>query len=161
MAGNSLAAMLFYLVAYGLTSFGAWAVVSAVEQAEGGGLELKDYAGVGKKYPWLAVCMLVFMLSFAGVPLTLGFWGKFYLFTTAVQAGYISLALIGLLTSLLSAYYYLRVVVIMFMRPGEPTVRRDAALSLVTVVSAVAVVGLACVPNSLLELARQALMRIL
>jgi len=161
MAGNSLASMLFYLVAYGLTSFGAWAVVSAVEQAEGGGLELKDYAGVGKKYPWLAVCMLVFMLSFAGVPLTLGFWGKFYLFTTAVQAGYISLALIGLLTSLLSAYYYLRVVVIMFMRPGEPPVRRDAALSLVTVVSAVAVVGLACVPNSLLELARQALMRIL
>ncbi|TLN24470.1 NADH-quinone oxidoreductase subunit N [bacterium] len=161
VAGNSLAAMLFYLVAYGLTSFGAWAVVTAVEQAEGRGLELNDFAGVGKKYPWLAVCMLVFMLSFAGVPLTLGFWGKFYLFSSAVQAGYVSLALIGLLTSVLSAYYYLRVVVIMFMRPGEPTVRRDTALSLVTVISALAVVGLAFVPNTLLELARQALMRIL
>jgi NADH-quinone oxidoreductase subunit N len=159
VAQESLAAMLFYLVAYGLTSFGAWAVVSALEQTEGRGLELDDYAGVGKKHPWLAVCMLVFMLSFAGVPLTLGFWGKFYLFSTAVQAGYTSLALIGLLTSVLSAYYYLRVVVIMFMRPGEPTVRRDAALSLVTLVSALAVVGLAFVPNALLELARQALMR--
>ena len=104
--------------------------------------------------------MLVFMLSFAGVPLTMGFWGKFYLFSTAVQAGYISLALIGLLTSVLSAYYYLRVVVIMFMRAGEPAVRRDAALSLVTVVAALAVVGLALAPNWLLELAKQALMRI-
>lgn len=160
VAGNSLAAMLFYLAAYGLTSFGAWAVVSAVERAEGRGLELDDYAGVGKKYPWLAICMLVFMLSFAGVPLTLGFWGKFYLFATAVQAGYVGLALIGLLTSVLSAYYYLRVVVIMFMRPGEPAVRRDTALSLVTLVSALAVVGLAFVPNWLLELARQAVMRI-
>jgi NADH-quinone oxidoreductase subunit N len=160
VAGNSLAAMLFYLVAYGLTSFGAWAVVTSLEQAEGRGLELDDYAGLGKKYPWLAVCMLVFMLSFAGVPLTMGFWGKFYLFSTAVQAGYISLALIGLLTTVLSAYYYLRVVVIMFMRPGEPAVRRDAALSLVTVVSALAVVGLAFAPNWLLELAKQALMRI-
>ncbi|GAP15892.1 NADH dehydrogenase subunit N [Longilinea arvoryzae] len=161
VAGNSLAAMLFYLVAYGLTSFGAWAVVTAMEGAEGRGLDLNDYAGLGRKYPWLAVCMLVFMLSFAGVPLTLGFWGKFYLFSAAVQAGFISLALIGLLTSVLSAYYYLRVVVIMFMRPGEPVVRRDAALSLVTLVSAVAVVGLAFVPNTLLELARQALMRLL
>jgi NADH-quinone oxidoreductase subunit N len=160
VAGNSLAAMLFYLVAYGLTSFGAWAVVTSLEQAEGRGLELDDYAGLGKKYPWLAVCMLVFMLSFAGVPLTMGFWGKFYLFSTAVQAGYISLALIGLLTSVLSAYYYLRVVVIMFMRAGEPAVRRDAALSLVTVVAALAVVGLALAPNWLLELAKQALMRI-
>lgn len=160
VAGNALASMLFYLVAYGLTSFGAWAVVTSLEQAEGHGLELDDYAGLGKKYPWLAVCMLVFMLSFAGVPLTMGFWGKFYLFSTAVQAGYISLALIGLLTSVLSAYYYLRVVVIMFMRPGEPAVRRDAALSLVTLVSALAVVGLAFVPNWLLELAKQALMRI-
>lgn len=161
MAGYSLAAMLFYLVAYALTGLGAWAVVTSLEQPEGRGLELNDFAGLGKKSPWLALCMLVFMLSFTGVPLTLGFWGKFYLFSAAVQAGYASLALVGLLTSLLSAYYYLRVVVIMFMRPGEPVVRRETALSIVVLVAALAVVGLAFAPNALLELARQALMRLI
>ena len=89
--------------AYALTSFGAWAVVIALEQAEGSGLELNDYAGLGRKYPLLALAMMVFMLSFTGIPPTLGFWGKFYLFRTAVEGGYIGLALIGLLTSLVSA----------------------------------------------------------
>ncbi len=107
-----MAAALFYLVAYALTSFGAWAVVIALEKAEGKGLEMDDYAGLARKYPLLAAAMTVFMLSFTGVPPTLGFVGKFYLFRTVIEGGYIGLALIGVLTSLVSAYYYLRVVVI-------------------------------------------------
>lgn len=160
MANQSVAAMIFYLVAYGLTTFGAWAVVVSLEQAEGKGLELKDYAGLGHKYPWLGVAMLIFMLSLTGVPITIGFWGKFYLFKTAVDAGYASLALVGLLTSLVSAFYYLRVAVFMFMTSGEPRVRRDSWLSLVALGAAAAVIVLSVVPARLLELASQALLRL-
>ncbi|HWR66733.1 MAG TPA: NADH-quinone oxidoreductase subunit N [Bellilinea sp.] len=158
--GSAVASMLYYLVAYGLTTFGAWAVVVSLEQAEGKGLELEDYAGVGQKYPWLGVAMLVFMLSLSGIPLTIGFWGKFFLFRTTVQAGFTELALIGLLTSLISVYYYLRVVVYMFMRSGEPRVRRDSWLSLVAVGAALAVVLLSVLPSRLLEIAAQAVLRL-
>jgi NADH-quinone oxidoreductase subunit N len=157
-AGSSVSAMLFFFAAYALTSLGAWAVVVALEQAgqagqPGQGLAIDDYAGLGRKYPWLALAMTVFMLSFTGVPLTLGFWGKFFLFRAAVQGGFTWLALIGLLTSLLSAYYYLRVVVVMFMRAGEPQVRNELWLGLTAGVLAIAVVVLSFVPNPLLLLA--------
>jgi NADH-quinone oxidoreductase subunit N len=155
IAGQAVAAMVYYLVAYGLTTFGAWAVVISVETAEGKGLELDEYAGLGSKYPWLGLSMLVFMLSLTGIPLTVGFWGKFFLFRTAVDAGYTTLALIGLLSSLVSAFYYLRVVVVMFMRPGEPRVRRESWLSLVAIVAALAVVGLSVLPNQLLRICRR------
>jgi NADH-quinone oxidoreductase subunit N len=160
VSGQSVSAMIFYLIAYGLTTFGAWAVVVSLEQAESKGLELEDYAGLGQKYPWLGVAMMVFMLSLTGVPITLGFWGKFYLFKTAVDAGYAGLALVGLLTSLVSAYYYLRVVVLMFMRGGEPRVRRDGWLSLVALGAAAAVVALSVIPGRLLEAAANAVLRL-
>jgi NADH-quinone oxidoreductase subunit N len=157
---NSLASSLFFLVGYGLTNFGAWAVVVAMEKAEGKGLELEDFAGLGRKYPWLALAMMVFMLSFTGIPLTLGFWGKFYLFRTAVEGGYISLALIGLVTSLISAYYYLKVVVIMYMKPGEPEAAPNRWLHWTAIVAAAAVVALAFIPEPLLQWAASALMRL-
>lgn len=160
VAGQAVSSMLFYLLAYGLTTFGAWAVVVALEQAEGRGLTLEDYAGLGPKYPWLGVTMLIFMLSLTGVPLTLGFWGKFFLFRTAVAAGYVDLAIIGLLTSVISAYYYLRIVVIMYMRAGEPRVRRDGWLNLVAIGTAAAVVLLSVVPVQMLELTARAVLRL-
>ena len=84
LAGNTVSSMLFYLFAYALSSFAAWAVVISLEQNEGKGLEIEDYAGLGKSHPMLAIVMLVAMLSFSGVPLTMGFWGKFFLFRTVV-----------------------------------------------------------------------------
>lgn len=155
---NTVAATLFYLVAYGLTSFGAWALVVVIEREYGKGILLDDLAGIGKHYPWLGVAMLVFMLSFAGVPLTMGFWGKFYLFRTAVQAGYIGLAIIGLLTSVASAYYYLRVVVYMFMKPGEPKLQINPWVSFVIGVAALAVLLLSLIPWTILELASRAVL---
>jgi len=160
VVGSAVTASLFYLLAYGLTSFAAWGVVIAAEQSEGRGLELEDYAGLGRKYPWLGVAMMVAMFSFAGIPLTLGFWGKFYVFQVAIQGGAVGLAVIGILASLLSAYYYLRVLVMMYMRPGEPAVRRESWLGLVTIGSAVAVVLLALIPGSIIDLASQALLRL-
>jgi NADH-quinone oxidoreductase subunit N len=130
VARSSVASALFYLVAYAFTSFAAWAVVIALEKAGGEGLRLDDYAGLGRKYPFLAAAMTIAMLSFTGVPPTLGFVGKFYLVRTVLEAGYIGLALIGVITSLVSAYYYLRVVVIMFVHEGDPVVRSETWLNL-------------------------------
>ncbi len=156
MVSSAIGAIFFYLAGYGLASFAAWGVVIAVEQREGRGLDLQDYAGLGRKYPWLGIAMMVAMFSFTGIPLTLGFWGKFYIFQAAVQSGAIGLAIIGVLTSLLSAYYYLRILVVMYMRPGEPVARQDSWLNLVTIASAAGVVLLAFVPGTLFNLAARA-----
>ncbi len=123
LAPKAVAAVLFYLVAYALATFGAWSVVIVLERKSGRGLNLDDYAGLARQHPWLAAAMAVFMLSFTGVPPTLGFFGKFYLFQVVLEAGFPGLALLGVLTSLVSAYYYLRLVMFMYMRPGEPEVR--------------------------------------
>lgn len=161
VASDAVAASLFYMVSYAFTSFAAWAVVTSVERDEGKGLEIDDYAGLGRKYPLLALCMTVAMLSFTGVPLTLGFWGKFYIFRAAVEGGSIVLALIGLLTSLLSAYYYLRVVVVMYMKPGDPEVHSEPWVNLLAVVSAAATFLLAFFPGPILDLATRALLILL
>jgi NADH-quinone oxidoreductase subunit N len=164
VVGDAVASALFYLIAYAFTSFGAWAVVTALEKKAAAddtpqlGLNLDDYAGMGRKYPALAAAMTVFMLSFTGIPPTLGFVGKFYLFQTAIQGGLIGLALIGVFTSLVSAYYYLRVVVVMYMREGEPEIRREGWLSLVALGSAVIVVLLSLFSPPLFDwVARSAL----
>jgi NADH-quinone oxidoreductase subunit N len=146
---NAVASALFYLVTYAITSFGAWAVVIALEKQEGKGLEISDFAGLGKKRPLLAAAMTVFMLSLTGMPPTLGLVGKFYLFRTAIQGGFIGLAVIGVLTSLISAYYYLRVVVTMYMQSGDPGTEKEPWLDLTWGLAALATVVLSLVPAAL------------
>ena len=155
----SIAAGLFYLLTYVLTNFGAWAVVISLEKAEGKGLELSDYAGLSRKYPALAAAMTVFMLSFIGFPPTLGMVGKFYLFRAVIAGGFNSLAVIGVVTSLISAYYYLRVVVNMYMRDGDPVAEREPGLAFTTSITAIATVVLSFVPQWLFLLASTALLR--
>jgi NADH-quinone oxidoreductase subunit N len=157
---DAVASSLFYLLAYAVTNFGAWSVVIALERAEGKGLQLEDYYGLGKKYPVLAAAMLVFMLSFIGVPPTIGFVGKFYLFRTVLEGGYTWLAVIGVLTSLLSAYYYLRVVVNMYMREGDPEITPDRLVQLVSVAGALAVVLLSIFATPLFRWASQAVLNL-
>jgi NADH-quinone oxidoreductase subunit N len=149
VAPDAVASALFYLVAYAITSFGAWAVVIALEKVEGKGLEISDFAGLGRTRPLLAAAMTVFMLSLTGMPPTLGLVGKFYLFRTAIQGGFIGLAIIGVLTSLISAYYYLRVVVMMYMREGDPETTREPWLDLTWGLTALATVILSFVPMAL------------
>jgi NADH-quinone oxidoreductase subunit N len=160
VAKYSVASALFYLLAYALTNFGAWGVVIALEKAEGKGLAISDYAGLGRKHPGLAATMVVFMLSFTGVPPTLGFVGKFFLFRTVLQGGYVWLAIIGVLTSLVSAYYYLRIVVIMYMQEGDPEVRQDLWLNLTTAGAAIVTVVLSIFSLPLFNWASQAVLRI-
>lgn len=146
---DGLASILFYLFAYALTSLGAWAVVTAVEQPGGKGLAIEDFSGLGKKSPLMAAAMTVCMLSFAGIPPLLGFWGKLYLFRSAIEGGYLWLAILGLMTSLVSAWYYLRVVVMMYMRPGEPQVDAEFWVTLTALVCAVALVIVGLFPGQL------------
>ncbi|HEX7976213.1 MAG TPA: NADH-quinone oxidoreductase subunit N, partial [Anaerolineales bacterium] len=157
---DAVASALFYLMAYALTNFAAWAVVISLEKSEGKGLQLDDYAGLGRKYPALAAAMAVAMLSFTGVPPTLGFVGKFYLFRTALQGGFIGLALIGALTSIISAYYYLRVVIIMYMRDGDPEARREPWLVITAATAALATLLLALFSGPLFTWASQAVLQL-
>ena len=134
-------------------------VVIALEKANDVGTNLEDYAGLGRKYPALAACMTVFMLSFTGVPPTLGFVGKLFLFRTAIEGGMVGLAVIGVLTSLISAYYYLRVVIIMYFRDGDPSIRSEGWLNLTVAASAVAVVVFSLFSSPLFEWAAGAVVK--
>jgi NADH-quinone oxidoreductase subunit N len=164
----SIAAGLFYLVSYAFTNFGAWGVVIALEKSEGNpstssgqrGLQISDYAGLSKKHPALAAAMAVFMLSLIGLPPTIGLIGKIYLFRAVIDGGFVWLAIIGVLTSLISAFYYLRVVVVMYMRDGEPTAERETWLDMTTAVTALVTVLVSFVPQFLFAWASEAVMKL-
>jgi NADH-quinone oxidoreductase subunit N len=159
VSADAVASALFYLVAYAVTSFGAWSVVMALEKPDARGLEINDFAGLGRRKPLLAAAMTLFMLSFTGMPPTLGLVGKFYLFRTAVEGGFIGLAIIGVLTSLISAYYYLRIVVLMYMRSGDADVQVDPWLNFTTLVTALATLILQFLPAGLFALAAGAVLK--
>ncbi len=163
VTADSVASALFYLVAYAFTNFAAWAVVIAVERQGNGeaGNLLEDYAGLGRKNPGMAAVMAVAMLSFTGVPPTLGFVGKFYLFRTVVEGGFLGLALLGVLTSLVSAYYYLRVIVVMYMKDGDPQVRRESWLYLTAYIAAIGVVVLSVFSTPLIRWATDAVLKLM
>ncbi len=159
VAAVSIAAGIFYLVAYAVSNFGTWAVVIILEKQEGKGLEISDYAGIGRKHPALAAAMTIFMLSLIGFPPTLGMVGKFYLFRAVLDGGFVWLAIIGVVTSLISAYYYLRVVVNMYMRDGEPTVVREFWLDFTWGAAALVTVIVSFMPQWLFVLASTAVLR--
>ncbi|HEY6365424.1 MAG TPA: NADH-quinone oxidoreductase subunit N, partial [Candidatus Binatia bacterium] len=110
--------LLFYLVTYALMTVGAFAVLASLMDETSPGENYSDFAGLGFKRPFLAAAMSLFMLSLAGFPPLAGFTGKFYIFRSAVLAGHTHLAVIGVLNSLLSVIYYLRVIVAMYMEEG-------------------------------------------
>lgn len=158
---DAVTSVLFYLLAFAVTSFGSWAVVVALEGAEQKGLNIEDYAGLGKKYPVLAAAMLVFLLSFAGVPPTLGFGGKFFLFRTVLEGGFVGLAVVGVLASLVSAYYYLRVVIFMYFHDGDPEVRSEPVLNAVTAVTVVGTLVLFFFSGPILRWAAESIMALI
>jgi NADH-quinone oxidoreductase subunit N len=160
----ALAGVLFYLAAYTATVIGAFAVVGALEERTRGDVEPRDpwdlsrFSGLAQRRPGLAFAMTVFLLSLAGVPPTAGFIGKLFLFKAAVGAQLVPLAIVGLLSSILGAFYYLRVVVQMYMKPAEGSDEPVAAPAMIFALGAAAVVvvllGLAADP--LIRLAQAA-----
>jgi len=119
IAQQAVQGALIYLLAYTFTNIGAFAVLTAVERNDGTGTTLDDLSGLGKNHPLLAGAMAIFMLSLTGIPLTAGFVGKWFVFASALNAGLGVLAVIGVLTSVVSAYYYLRVIVKLWLENGE------------------------------------------
>jgi NADH-quinone oxidoreductase subunit N len=114
------AAAMFYLAAYALMNIGAFAVVSHVSGRGERYQNIDDLAGLGRKQPMMAAMLTIFLLSLIGVPLTGGFFGKFYIFKAALESHLYWLAVLGLLNSAVAAYYYLRILVMVYMHePGE------------------------------------------
>jgi NADH-quinone oxidoreductase subunit N len=147
-------AVLFYLLAYAITNVGAFGVIALLESADRPNDQIRDYAGLGREHPVLAALMTIFLLSLGGFPPTAGFIAKWYVFSAAIKAGYYGLATIGVLTSVVSVFFYLRIVVMMYMTPTEsparfPEVPKIAGAALV--VSAILIVYLGILPTRVLD----------
>jgi NADH-quinone oxidoreductase subunit N len=151
---------IYYLVAYVLTTLGSFGVVALVKSDDEGGNDIENFSGLGFARPWLGLAMTVFMFSLGGIPPTAGFVGKFYIFGGAVQQGHVLLAVIGVMASLVSVYYYLRVVVVMYMQPSPEGETRFAAanpaIGLALVVAVVGILALGVYPGPLYSVARDA-----
>ncbi len=119
---GSAAAIAIYMAAYGFATLGAFGIVMMVRGAAGERNDLAAWAGLGRKHPWIGVAMTVFMLSFAGIPGTAGFIGKWAVFSAAWRGGYWWLVLVAVLMSLVAAYIYLRVIVAMFFTDPDPEI---------------------------------------
>ena len=124
-------AVLFYLLAYAVTNLGAFGIIALLDTADRPNDRVRDYAGLWNGHPVLAALMTVFLLSLGGFPPLAGFIAKWYVFSAAIKAGYYWLAIIGVLTSVVSVFFYLRIVVMMYMTPAESPARfpRGAALA--------------------------------
>ncbi len=163
VAGSELgqAGILYYLLAYAFMNLGAFGVVILYGRKGEENVLISDYIGMGGKHPLLAAAMALFMFSLAGIPPTAGFVGKFYIFSAAVQNGYIALAIIGLLNSALSVYYYLRITVMMYMRSAEkelPFLEVTPAIAVAIFIAAFGTIYLGLFPSSYLDWAHQSIM---
>jgi NADH-quinone oxidoreductase subunit N len=150
------AAILFYLLAYAVTNLAGFGVSALLGTREKANDNLRDYAGLWHTRPALAALMTVCLLSLGGLPPTAGFIGKWYIFSAAVSAGYYGLAVIGVLTSVISVFFYLRVVVMMYMaeREGEAAPARITGLGMAALaVSIAAIFYLGVLPTRVLDLA--------
>jgi NADH-quinone oxidoreductase subunit N len=149
------ASFLFYLLAYTLMTMGAFGVVAAVGRRGEPNERLEDLAGLGSRQPFLAAAMAVFMFSLAGIPPTAGFIGKFYIFGAALDAGLGWLAVVMVLASVVSLYYYLKVTVVMYMReaPVPGKLRADPLLVAALAIALLGVIQLGVFPGPVIELA--------
>ncbi|MGY2128735.1 NADH-quinone oxidoreductase subunit NuoN [Blastococcus sp. SYSU DS0617] len=158
--GSGLAATMFYLVTYGLTTLGAFAVLTLVRDGDGEAGHLSQWAGLASRSPLTAAVMGLFLLALAGIPLTAGFTGKFAVFRAAVEEGAWPLVLVAVLASAVAAFFYLRVIVLMYFSPPAadgPTVGVPGIpTTVVLAVTASATLALGILPGAVLDLAEQA-----
>jgi NADH-quinone oxidoreductase subunit N len=158
--GSGLAATMFYLVTYGLTTIGAFAVLTLVRDGDGEAGHLSQWAGLASRSPLTAAVMGLFLLALAGIPLTAGFTGKFAVFRAAVEEGAWPLVLVAVLASAVAAFFYLRVIVLMYFSPPAadgPTVGVPGIpTTVVLAVTAAATLALGILPGAVLDLAEQA-----
>jgi NADH-quinone oxidoreductase subunit N len=150
----SVSAAIFYTAAYAAMNVGAFAVVSHFGSTGEKYVTIDDYAGLGRRSPLLAFTLTIFMLSLIGIPLTGGFFAKYYVFRAALQANLVWLTIIGVVNSAIAAYYYLRLIVVMYMR--EPSIEAppehvSPAMSAALVIAAIATIYLGVVPGKVVD----------
>jgi len=152
---RGITATLVYLLIYSFMQLGAFAVVILLRRTDVAGEEMKDFSGLAFRNPFAAFAMLLFMLSLGGIPPTAGFMGKFWLFSAAIDAQFYWLAVIGVLNSAISLYYYVRIVVFMYLKKeamgSEPTTSPALAVVLGVAVAATLLFGV--YPQLLFQLA--------
>lgn len=158
---DGISSMMNYLFIYAFMNIGAFAIVTILKSEGFAGEEISDYEGLAKTHPLAAGLMLIFMFSLTGIPPTAGFIGKFYLFMSAVKAGYTWLAVVAVIFSAISAYFYLRVVMFMYMREPKAEVSLSTSMpsGIAIAIAALAVLILGIFPSGIIEFARMAVMR--
>jgi len=157
--GTGTAGILFYMLSYAFMNIGAFAIIILIAKKGETNGNVQDFAGFGAKHPLLAAAMSIFLFSLAGMPPTAGFIGKFYLFSGAIQNGYIWLAIIGVLNSAASVYYYLRVMVFMYMKDSTEEfdwMQVTAPMALCVAISVIGSLIPGIVPSLILQFAQQA-----
>jgi NADH-quinone oxidoreductase subunit N len=161
---NGISAAMFYTAAYAAMNVGAFAVVSHFANAGERYVTLVDYEGLGRSSPLLAATLTIFLLSLIGIPMTGGFFAKFYVFSAAMKANLIWLTIIGVINSAIGAYYYLRIIVVMYMRESRqqvPVTPVPFGLGLALAISLVATLYLGLLPDRVLQYAQQAAQQLL
>jgi NADH-quinone oxidoreductase subunit N len=156
LPNNGIPAAMFYAASYAAMNVGAFAVISHFGNAGERYVTLEDYSGLGRRSPLLAATLTIFLLSLIGIPITGGFFAKFYVFSAALQANLVGLVIIGVLNSAVGAYYYLRIIVVMYMREPQqevPVARIPLGLGAALAISLVATIYLGVLPGRVLEYA--------
>ena len=156
---DGIAAALFYLLVYAFMTLGAFAMIIASAPDGKERLSLSDWTGIGQRHPLFAGVMTLFLLSLAGIPPTAGFMGKFFVFSAAAEAGETGLVVVGVLTSAIAAFFYLRVIVAMWLQdpePGAQPLGPSPALAAGLAISAAVTLMLGVWPQALIQLARNA-----
>ncbi len=156
LPNNGIPAAMFYTASYAAMNVGAFAVVSHFGSAGERYVTLEDYSGLGRRSPLLAATLTVFLLSLIGIPITGGFFAKFYVFSAALQANLVWLVIIGVLNSAVASYYYLRLIVVMYMREPKEEIAVSpvpAGLGTALAISLIATIYLGVLPGRVLEYA--------
>ncbi len=156
-AGPAYAAVLFYLLSYALVKVGAFTIVSQFGGAGEKHLQLDDFAGLGERQPVVAAVLSLFLLSLLGLPVTAGFLGKFYIFKAAVDSNLIWLAVLMAINSVIGAYYYIRLIVVMYMREPSAEIAATAparfplSVNVVLAIAAFGTIFLGLLPSTMLN----------
>jgi NADH-quinone oxidoreductase subunit N len=155
---DSLASVLNYMLIYAFMNIGAFGVITMLRTEKFRGEDITDFEGLAKTHPMAAALMLIFMFSLTGIPPTAGFMGKFYLFMSAISAGYTWLVIVAVLFSAISAYFYLRIVMLMYMKEPRKAVELNATsgIGLALAVTAAAVLFIGIMPSMFVNMARAA-----
>ena len=152
---SGLDASIFYLFAYGVATVGAFAIVTLVRDSAGEVTDLNRWSGLGKRSPWVATAFAGFLLAFAGIPLTSGFIGKFSIFSAAYESGSTAILITGVLSSAIAAFFYIRVIVLMFFKDpvedGTSVVIPSVYTQITIAISAVVTFALGIYPTPLIN----------